>query len=459
MRPATKTVMLMLALLPGCCGLLAQSPGNGATAHGPLNWMLQIPDWLDQLRNKIFPPPPPPRPPAGFGWTVKCEDGVLVIYGYYEHYPGVNASNPDVGRMPTNIPCEDQESTDPNGNRAPNANSAAPVQNTPQTPAQGSNPSPPPAQGKGGKAVAKLDGPASLRGVTPAANSASGAFTFTLPYRELGIVPFAPENSPNPTVSCASRLNPTAFFVDHIQGNVTRYNLCTGDPVAVINVTSHPLQVRVTPDGAQAIVTSFDNAITFIDTATNQITKVLQPGASPSGLAIASDGSYALVTNYDSAGVALLVVDIPSKSVIGTIPLDGIFPQSVFLNPDNTLAWVTYPWTNVVEAIDILTGTVTRSLSILNPFDVAFSPNGTRAYVASGAGSVKIIDTGTYQTIASVPAGPGACDLQVSPDGHIVSVNNYLGKSFTLFDARSPSSAVTIPSGEFPRGAATVPVE
>ncbi len=452
MTTAFKMNLLALAMLPP---LVAQSSVGKTEQHGPLHWMLEIPDWVDRAKS-IINPPPKYKPSLETSSTWKCVDGFWVEEVYYEHYPGVNPPpNPRIGTHKTNKPCTGKESTAPDGSPAPNANSNWPVQNDQQTPAQGSNPQPPPAQGTTGKAIAKA------RRLTPApaATPATGAFTFTVPYRNLGIVAIAPVNAPDFDVACASRQNPTAFAVDHVNGTVTRYNMCTSEPVAVINVTSNPLQVRVTPDGSQAIVTSYDNAITFIDTATNQVTKVLQPGAYPSGIAISSDGSYALVTNYFNAGVVLLVVDIASKSVSGTVPLDGVFPQSVFLNPDNTLAWVTYPWTNVVEAIDILTGTVTRSLSILNPFDVAFSPNGTRAYVASGAGSVKIIDTETYQTIASVPAGLGACDLQMSPDGNVVTVNNYLDGTVTVFDVRSPASAITLPNGAFPHGAAAVPVE
>jgi DNA-binding beta-propeller fold protein YncE len=188
-----------------------------------------------------------------------------------------------------------------------------------------------------------------------AATPAPAALDITLPYRELGVIPFSSMQTFNPNVSCNSNDNPTAFIVDHINGHVTRFNICTAETLATINVTSRPLQVRVTPDGGQAIVTSYDHGITFIDTSTNQITGVLQPDILASGLAISSDGSYALVTNYDDVAPYLTIVDIATQSVLGNIPLDREYPQSVFLNPDNTLAWVTYPWVNAVEVIDILT--------------------------------------------------------------------------------------------------------
>ncbi len=69
-----------------------------------------------------------------------------------------------------------------------------------------------------------------------------------------------------------------------------------------------------------------------------------------------------------------------------------------------------------------------------------------------------MIDTATYQTTASVPAASGTCDLQVSPDGHLITVNNYLANSVTLFDARSVPFSVTMPSGASPHGTAFVPI-
>jgi YVTN family beta-propeller protein len=423
-----------------------QASSNGG--NGALQWMLNIPDWLDMLLHYGDPPLPSNYVPGEISWTVKCEGGFIVYYGSYVTYPGVHGFDPNVGRNPTMMPCDPDESTDPNGNPAANANSAASSASNASSAPQGSSPSP--------KFRARTT--AFPPNAKPAASPAPGSFAFTVPYRELGVVPFSPIQNVNPNVSCNSELNPTAFLVDHLRGTVTRFNMCNGQPVATLNVVSHPLQVRVTPDGSQAIVTSYDNGITFISTATNQITNVLQPNILASGLVISADGSYALVTNYDNVVPYLAVVDIASQSITGQIPLDQAYPQSVFLNPDNTLAWVTYPWVNVVEAIDLLTGTVTRQLSIPTPYDVAFSPTGDTVYIASGAGTVEVIDTGTYQTTASVPAGLGACDLQVSPDGHFVTVNNYLAGSFTLFDTRAVPFSVTVTESFMPHGVVSVPI-
>ncbi|HEX6894361.1 MAG TPA: YncE family protein, partial [Bryobacteraceae bacterium] len=175
------------------------------------------------------------------------------------------------------------------------------------------------------------------------------------------------------------------------------------------------------------------------------------------GLAIAPDGTYALATNYLTPPDSYLaVVDIDSKQIKKKIPLDRPYPQSVYINPDGTLAWVTYPWNSSVEVIDILTGTLVQGLVIIEPFSIAFSPNGTRAYISSAGGSVQVIDTSTYRLIKSVPAGPGATDLQVTPDGAFVYANNSEDRSITVIETQSLTSTTQTLSG-VPQGSALVP--
>ena len=298
--------------------------------------------------------------------------------------------------------------------------------------------------------------PDSARAAAP-----GSTFTFTLPFRDLPSGPLASEVTSPPAWACNSSVNPTMFRVFHIDDVVQRLSLCPFALIASITVPDLPLQVRVTPDGSQAIVTSYSGAITFIDTGTNKISASIQtttdPNFAPDGIAISPDGSYALVTNYLAPPYSYLaVVDTAGKQITSKIPLQIEYPESVFINPDGTLAWVTHPWDNVVEIIDILTGTLVEQLRVTEPFSIVFNPTGTQAFVSSGGGSVQVIDTSTYKLIQSVPAGPGAMDLQITPDGGYVTVNNSLDQSITLIDTRSLTSTTTSLDGT-PQGATLVP--
>ena len=449
----TANILLVLALAAPFRATPQVKSGSSPGYVNPQNPFI----WgSDQIMNIGKPPYKLNYTPGEVMEYWKCVNGYWVFYRYYKTYPGVNGFKLQTGEFPTNKPCPPKQSVDPKGNPAPNSKSTAqPVQNG-QNSSQGSTP-PPAGSGSKGKAIGR---PFMLRSAKVASASAA-PLDFTLPYRALPFLPFFGEPDPTIDTSCASQLNPTAYSVDHINATVTLYNICTSDSLAVINVTSNPLQIRITPDASQAIVTSYDNAITFIDTTTNQVTKTVQtdPGFFPSGIAISPDGSYALITNYDDRAPELGVLDIASQSITSTIPLTTSYPQSVFINPDGTLAWVTYPWNDFVDVIDIMTGVLVQHLNIDTPFDVAFNPTGTAAYIASGTGSVVVMDTATYTQTASVPAGQGAFDLSVSLDGHTVTLNNYLDGTITLFDTRLTPFSITMSAGANPRGVANVPLQ
>jgi YVTN family beta-propeller protein len=300
------------------------------------------------------------------------------------------------------------------------------------------------------------------RPVSRAATPAS-AFTYTLAFRNLPWGPLLADATPSVPFACLSSVNPTALRVYHLSDVVERYNMCTGQIVATIAVPDLPLQVRVTPDGSQAIVASYSGAITFIDTATNTVSGTIQmpnnQNFAPSGIAITPDGSYALVTNYlDPPDSYLSVVDIADKQITGKIPLDTAFPQSVFINPDGTLAWITFPWNSNVEVMDILTGTIVAVFRTVEPFSIAFNPTGTRAFLSSGSGSVQVIDTSNYHVIKTIPADIGATDLQITPDGTSVFVNNSGAKSVTVIETQSLTAA-SIDVGDAPQGSVLVPVK
>jgi DNA-binding beta-propeller fold protein YncE len=157
----------------------------------------------------------------------------------------------------------------------------------------------------------------------------------------------------------------------HLLSVVTQVDLCTLNTVAVINVQNNPLQVGVTPDGKFAIVASYNNAISFINTSTNTVSKVIQTDSDtfPAGISISPDGSFALVT--------------------------------------------TYPFSNTVQIVDVMTGNVNSSVQVPEPIDVIFNSTGMVAYISSRTpGSVVVVvDTKTYAKIANIPTAPGSSDL------------------------------------------------
>lgn len=320
----------------------------------------------------------------------------------------------------------------------------------------------PNANGQAAAAAPGGGGPAAPHALRTFLTPGTAAFTPTVPYRSFPLPRLFPSSASPAGVSCEGSVSPSGFIVFHLDGNVVRTNMCTGDILATISVTSNPLQVQVTPDGKWAIVTSYDNAINFIDTSTNKVANVIHTDLDtfPSGLAISSDGSFALVTSYIDDNPALLVMDLPTQAITRRIRLDRQYPQSVFLSPDGTLAWVTYPFDNVVEVIDVMTGAVDRSIPVQEPIDVAFSPNSSVAYISSRApGSVAVVNTTTYSQIKNIATAFGSSDLSLSPDGGFLTVNNFDDNSISVIDTSSLALVNTRPVGAQPVGTTLVPVK
>jgi YVTN family beta-propeller protein len=254
-------------------------------------------------------------------------------------------------------------------------------------------------------------GPLSVRKAHAAGSGTPAVF---LP-RQLRSLPFIPPIPPPATPPGCDSSFPDVLQTVHTNALVTRFSTCPFQIKATIPVVSRPLQVEITPDGATALVTSFDNAVNFIDLATNQVTFTLMtdPSINPNGIAISPDGARAYVTSFNINNPVVLVIDLASRKVVASIPTIQ-YPQGAILTPDGSQLWVTSPLASSVDVIDTLTNTAVTGLGIGQTTDVAFNSTGTRAYVTSASnspGNVVVVDTATYRVIKSYTVGQGPADI------------------------------------------------
>lgn len=218
-----------------------------------------------------------------------------------------------------------------------------------------------------------------------------------------------------------------SYLVNHLQGTVTSFGFC---PLAVrreIQVRANPLQLAVTPDGATVLVTSYDSAVTFIDTATDTVTFTLNtPNYNPSGIAISPDGSRAYVTHYLDENPSLLVIDVPNRKLLSTIPLPYDYPRVVVVTPDGAQAWVNYYAGDVITVVDLLSSSISANLTPGGSISMgmAFNPTGTKAFVAASPGLLLVIDTASLTSIARIAVGPSPVDVVADPNGRTVYVNS-----------------------------------
>lgn len=263
---------------------------------------------------------------------------------------------------------------------------------------------------------------------------------------------YSPQLLPAPP-DCNPQLGLSALVVDHLDAAVSRVMTCTGTITAMIPVATRPLQIVLAPDGLTALVTSFDNAISIIDTTANKVIATVNTDTTvnPSGIAITPDGALAFVTSFNVINPGLVVVDVVQRKVIDMISLPQ-YPHSVFLTPDATKAFVTFPFQNQVYVIDTLSRTVDRVISIAQPYAVAFNATATRAYVTSGTtpGNVVVLDTTNGDLIRSIPVGDGPVDIVITPDDSVAFVANFGGNSISVIDLAA-NLVQTVPVSGAPR--------
>lgn len=291
------------------------------------------------------------------------------------------------------------------------------------------------------------------------ARQASGGSTLPNLLPALADVPFDPTypaSAYTDNSNCDPSMSPDVLMVNHSSATVTRYTSCRGPTVAVIPVAPNPLQVALTQDGSLAVVTSYDNAINFIDTSTNMATQLSTPSFYPSGVAISPDDSSAYVTSYiDSTGPpALIRVDLITRQVAKTLQLPYQYPQSVGLTPDGAQAYVLFPFQGVLIIVDTLTMTVARTMYLPGPaYGVAFNSTGTQAYLGcrTEPGTIQVIDTATYQIVKSIQVGDNPTDLFILDD-RVLLTNNFYGQSISVIDLGSLTVIQTLSAPGMPSG-------
>jgi YVTN family beta-propeller protein len=276
-------------------------------------------------------------------------------------------------------------------------------------------------------------------------------------------LPFTPAVPPLATTACQSNF-PDVFRTNHNENSVTRISTCPFAVKTTIQVFANPLQVAVSPDGTQALVTSFGpltgsgGAVTYISLSSNQVTStVMMPnGATPNGLAISPDGTTAYIGNFTNPGQSILVMDIASQMITATIQNVVAYPSGLTLTPDGSQLWVASPLGAETDVIDTLSQTLVFRLNIQQSTDIAFNSTGTMAYISSDAvspGQVVAVNTATFQITNTYTVGASPSDISMSYGDRFLVVNNETDGTVSVIDLMQ-NAVKTVQVGTSPSGIA-----
>ncbi|HJT21156.1 MAG TPA: cytochrome D1 domain-containing protein [Nitrospira sp.] len=179
--------------------------------------------------------------------------------------------------------------------------------------------------------------------------------------------------------------------------------------LGTIPVSKGPTGLTFSHDGRFAFVSAQgDKTVGVIDTTTHQLVKTIPVGANPHFLVVGRDGH---VWGVNTGENDIYVLDPESHEKVGAFAV-GDKPQQIafaYRGTQGPLAYVTVGSQNKVVAL----GGDPKNLKVVEEIPVGEGPNGiwsnpegTRLFVAHDKGNeIRVIDTGTGQTLATVPVG------------------------------------------------------
>ena len=208
-------------------------------------------------------------------------------------------------------------------------------------------------------------------------------------------------------------------------------------------VSAATVQSASTTTPCAYITNRYSNSVSVIDTATNTVKATVDVGSNPFGVAVNPARTKAYVTNlyeenYDSA----LSEQIATKSALSTKTEEHIATGE-----------------GTVSVIDIATNTVTATVPVgIIPEGVAVNPAGTKVYVTNlGSNTVSVIDAATNTITATVSVGSGPLGVTVSPDGTKAYVVNEYDSTVSVIDTATNTVTATVSVGDDPSGVAITP--
>jgi len=211
----------------------------------------------------------------------------------------------------------------------------------------------------------------------------------------------------------------------------------TNTVTAAVPVGDTHLGVAVTPNGTKVYVTNyFSDNISIIDTATNNVIGTVNIGDFPVAVAVNPDGKnvYVANTNYPLEGGGrftgtVSVIDTTTNNVTAVVEV-GASPSGIAVNPTGTKVYVANYVSNNISVINTATNNVTASVNLgIRPYGVAVSPDGSKVYVTNqGSNNVSVIDTATNNVIDTVNVGNSPVAFgQFIGEKSVAPVSNFSG--------------------------------
>ncbi len=189
-----------------------------------------------------------------------------------------------------------------------------------------------------------------------------------------------------------------------------------------------------------------------VDTPT--VGQTVPANSTPGYMEIAPNGHFAYIANRE-LGV-LSIFDTTRNAVTGTIKVPEGGPQFVAFTPDGTRAYVSIfnnqRTVNVVGVLDTATNAFITTIPVgIRPFALEVTPDGKRVYVPNhDSGSITVIDTATNAVVDTIKVAPNPHWVDISADGKTLYAANHESNVVSVIDTATDRVLTTIPVGQSP---------
>jgi DNA-binding beta-propeller fold protein YncE len=237
-----------------------------------------------------------------------------------------------------------------------------------------------------------------------------------------------------------------AFVINSGGASISVIDMATQKEVRRIPALREPHHYALAPDGKSLLIgDTVGNELLFLDPATGAVQRRM-PCVDPYQLWFSPDGRF-LVVN----GLARNQVDVydgASLQLLKRFPIAAM-PSHLAYAPDSSTVYVSLQETDRLVAIDL------KRLAILWNQPVGKTPagvmwlNGKVLVADMGTDYIAQVDPADGRVLRHIPAGKGAHNLFLSPDGRTLWVNNRVAGTTESLDAATltPIRTYKIPGG------------
>jgi YVTN family beta-propeller protein len=254
----------------------------------------------------------------------------------------------------------------------------------------------------------------------------------------------------------------TLAVVSVASNSVALIETATNQVRKIIYVGRSPHEAFYTPDGRELWVTvRGEDYVSVLDPVQMKETRRIPLASGPGMTMFSPDGRYAFVCS--SFTPELAVIDAASHQILKRLPQASPFCPNIAISPENDEVWITlkdagkvqvYSAKPPFEQIALLeTGPITNHVNFVN------NRNGKFAYVTiGGLGAVKVFRRGsTPQLVAAIPVGELPHGLWPSGDGSRVYVALENAVQAVVIDTLTNQVIASVPIGQTSQALVYVP--